>query len=116
MVLAVVLAALLLCFVFFKRHIGIAFLAMVAGLAVYDHFGALFAETIRTWVPAVDVTLTQQILYALFVAEGMTDRQVADLKAHYDAVIAWLGLLEASGEVEQAGSMLNSKTEMIRTA
>ena len=36
--------------------------------------------------------------------------QVADLKAHYDAVIAWLGLLEASGEVEQAGSMLNSKT------
>lgn len=68
MVLAVVLAALLLCFVFFKRHIGIAFLAMVAGLAVYDHFGALFAETIRTWVPAVDVTLTQQILYALFVA------------------------------------------------
>ena len=36
--------------------------------------------------------------------------QVADLKAHYDAVIAWLGLLEASGEVEQAGAMLNSKT------
>jgi hypothetical protein len=32
------------------------------------------------------------------------------LKAHYDAVIAWLGLLEASGEVEQAGAMLNSKT------
>jgi outer membrane protein TolC len=36
--------------------------------------------------------------------------QVADLKAHYDAVIAWLGLLEASGEVEQAGAVLNSKT------
>lgn len=34
--------------------------------------------------------------------------QVADLKAHYDAVIAWLGLLEASGEVENAGSMLNA--------
>lgn len=32
--------------------------------------------------------------------------QVADLKAHYDAVIAWLGLLEASGEVVNAGSML----------
>lgn len=35
--------------------------------------------------------------------------QVADLKAHYDAVIAWLGLLEASGEVENAGSMLASR-------
>lgn len=32
--------------------------------------------------------------------------QVADLKGHYDAVIAWLGLLEASGEVVNAGTML----------
>ena len=34
--------------------------------------------------------------------------QVADLKAHYDAVIAWLGLLEASGEVVNAGEMLKN--------
>ena len=34
--------------------------------------------------------------------------QVADLKAHYDAVIAWLGLLEASGEVVNAGEMMKS--------
>ena len=32
--------------------------------------------------------------------------QVANLKAHYDAVIAWLGLLEASGEVVNAGEMI----------
>ena len=32
--------------------------------------------------------------------------QVADLKAHYDAVVAWLGLLEAAGEVSDAGTML----------
>lgn len=32
--------------------------------------------------------------------------QVADLKAHFDAVIAWLGLLEAAGEVAEAGSIL----------
>lgn len=32
--------------------------------------------------------------------------QVADLKAHYDAVVAWLGLLEASGEVANAGEMM----------
>lgn len=34
--------------------------------------------------------------------------QVGDLKAHYDAVIAWLGLLEASGEVVNAGAMLTA--------
>ena len=34
--------------------------------------------------------------------------QVADLKAHYDAVIAWLGLLEASGEVVNVGEMLKN--------
>lgn len=35
--------------------------------------------------------------------------QVADLKAHYDAVVAWLGLLEAAGEVSTAGTVLVSK-------
>ena len=35
--------------------------------------------------------------------------QVADLKAHYDAVVAWLGLLEAAGEVASAGELLVSK-------
>ena len=34
--------------------------------------------------------------------------QVGDLKAHFDAVVAWLGLLEASGEVADAGTMLNA--------
>ena len=34
--------------------------------------------------------------------------QVADLKAQYDAVIAWLGLLESSGEVQNAGEMLKN--------
>ena len=34
--------------------------------------------------------------------------QVADLKAHYDAVLAWLGLLEACGEVVNAGEMLKN--------
>ena len=32
--------------------------------------------------------------------------QVADLKAHYDAVLAWLGLLEAAGEIEAAGTLM----------
>lgn len=36
--------------------------------------------------------------------------KMADLKAHYDAIIAWLGLLEASGEVGDAGNLLKSKS------
>ena len=39
---------------------------------------------------------------------ALTRLQVADLKAHYDATIAWLGLLEASGEVANAGEMLKN--------
>ncbi len=38
--------------------------------------------------------------------------QVADLKARYDAVLAWLGLLESCGNIEQAGEMMtNVKNE-----
>lgn len=42
--------------------------------------------------------------------------QVADLKAHFDAVIAWLGLLEASGEVADAGSLLKAKQRPVEPA
>ena len=42
--------------------------------------------------------------------------QVADLKAHYDAVIAWLGLLEAAGEVSTAGTVLVSKQPVEKTS
>ena len=39
--------------------------------------------------------------------------QVADHKAHYDAVVAWLGLLEAAGEVSTAGDVLISKQLLV---
>ncbi len=67
MILAVVLAALLLCFMLVKHNIGVPFLAMIAGLAVNEAFGEAFASTIHTWVPALDEILAQQILYGLFV-------------------------------------------------
>ena len=41
--------------------------------------------------------------------------QVGDLKAHFDAVVAWLGLLEASGEVADAGTMLNATRPVEKT-
>ena len=67
MILAVVLAALLLCFLLVKHNVGVPFLAMIAGLAVYEAFGEMFASTINTWVPAVDTVIAQQVLYGLFV-------------------------------------------------
>ncbi len=41
--------------------------------------------------------------------------QVGDLKAHFDAVVAWLGLLEASGDVAEAGNMLNTVRPVEKT-
>ena len=67
MILAVVLAALLLCFMLIKHNIGVPFLAMIAGLAVHEAFGEAFASTIHTWIPTLDEILAQQILYGLFV-------------------------------------------------
>lgn len=67
MILAVVLAALLLCFMLVKHNVGVPFLAMIAGLAVYEAFGEAFASTIHTWIPALDQIVAQQILYGLFV-------------------------------------------------
>ena len=67
MILAVVLAALLLCFLLVKHNVGVPFLAMIAGLAVYEAFGASFAATINTWIPTCSEILAQHILYGLFV-------------------------------------------------
>lgn len=41
--------------------------------------------------------------------------QVADLKAHFDAVVAWLGLLEAAGEISDAGTLLNKTKPVEKT-
>ena len=68
MILAVVLATLLLCFLLIRHHVGVPFLAMIAGLAVYEHFGADFANTISLWVPAIPNEIANTGLYVLFVA------------------------------------------------
>ena len=67
MVLVVVLAALLLLFLIMRHNVGLPFLAMIAGVAVYENFGAGFAETLHDWFSQIDVSLAQQGLYALFV-------------------------------------------------
>ena len=67
MVLVVVLAALLLLFLIMRHNVGLPFLAMIAGVAVYENFGAGFAEVLHDWFSQIDVSLAQQGLYALFV-------------------------------------------------
>ncbi len=68
MILAVVLAALLLCFLLFRRHVGVPFLAMIAGISVYSMYGEKFAHVIGDWVPNIGADLAQHILYIVFVA------------------------------------------------
>lgn len=68
MVLAVVLAALLLCFLLVRHHVGVPFLAMIAGLAVYEHFGASFANAINQLTPSIEARMADACLYILFVA------------------------------------------------
>ena len=67
MILAVVLAALLLLFLLVRHHVGVPFLAMIAGVSVYEAFGAQFAEVINQWIPAIDVWWAQLGLYCFFV-------------------------------------------------
>ncbi len=47
---------------------GVPFLAMIAGLAVYEHFGASFAGVISQWIPAIPDWAADIGLYLLFVA------------------------------------------------
>ena len=67
MALAIILTALLVCFFLVHHHVGVPFLAMIAGLAVYNGWGASFATTINQWIPAIDIWVAQQVLYVLFV-------------------------------------------------
>lgn len=68
MALAIILVLLIICFLFFKRQVGVPFVAMIAGLAVYNGFGTTFAEFINKLIPVLDLGLVQNILYLIFVA------------------------------------------------
>jgi hypothetical protein len=67
MILAVFLAALLLLFIAVRHNVGVPFLAMIAGVAVYDAWGASFANTISEWIPGASVIVIQYALYGLLV-------------------------------------------------
>lgn len=65
MILAVFLAALLLLFVLVRHNVGVPFLAMIAGVAVYETWGAGFANHLSEWIPG---TSAMWIDYGIFAA------------------------------------------------
>jgi hypothetical protein len=67
MILAVFLAALLLLFVIVRHNVGVPFLAMIAGVAVYESWGADFANLLAEWLPGTSVMWIQYALYGLLV-------------------------------------------------
>ena len=83
-----------------------------------EHAEGRLASLVKTRELAVEALRSQNKAYEAGLATGLevvdaelalSRLQVADIKAHYDAVIAWLGLLEAAGEVSTAGTVLVSK-------
>ena len=68
MILAVVLATLLLCFLLIRHHVGVPFLAMIAGISIYEVFGGQFANGLSMISSRISVELAQNVLYIVFVA------------------------------------------------
>ena len=68
MVLIVLLAALLLLFLMVRNHVGVPFLAMIAGLAIYQTVGGQFAEFLGSLSGKLDPWWVERILFILFVA------------------------------------------------
>ncbi|MBR0133812.1 hypothetical protein IJM16_00920 [Candidatus Saccharibacteria bacterium] len=68
MVLVVLLAALLLLFLMVRNHVGVPFLAMIAGLAVAQTVGGQFAAFLSSLSPRLDPWWVERVLYVLFVA------------------------------------------------
>ena len=61
------MAALLLLFIAVRHNVGVPFLAMIAGVAVYEAWGASFANFISEWIPGVSVVWIQYALYGALV-------------------------------------------------
>ena len=68
MILALILIVLLLCFLIFRKHVGVPFLAMVAGIAISEAFGENLAEVAGRVAPGADTELVKDVFYIIVVA------------------------------------------------
>lgn len=82
-----------------------------------EHAQSRLASLSKTRELAEEAHRSQTLAYEAGLATGLdvvdaelalSRLQVAELKAHFDAVVAWLGLLEASGEVANAGELMKN--------
>ena len=67
MVLVILISVLLLMCFGMRRHGGIAFLAAIAGVYIFDRFGQDFANFLCDLIPAIDIWWCTRILYLVFV-------------------------------------------------
>ena len=67
MIIAVVLAALLLLFILVRHNVGLPFLAMIAGVVVYEAWGSSAVSIVTSIFPGADPKLLHLALYALLV-------------------------------------------------
>lgn len=67
MILAIVLAALLLLFILVRHNVGVPFLAMIAGYAVYQAWGLEAARVLADWFPILQVQIMEYVIYGALV-------------------------------------------------
>ncbi|MBP5634014.1 hypothetical protein J6X13_03730 [Candidatus Saccharibacteria bacterium] len=67
MILAIVLAALLLLFILVRHNVGVPFLAMIAGYAVYQAWGLEAARVLADWIPGLQVQVMEYLIYGALV-------------------------------------------------
>lgn len=67
MILAAVLVVLLLLFLILRHNVGLPFLAMIAGISIFEVFGGQFAVWISMISSRVTPELAEKVLYIVFV-------------------------------------------------
>ena len=67
MILAVVLAALLLLFILVRHNVGVPFLAMIAGYAVYQAWGLEAARALSDWLPGAQIHIIDYAIHFALV-------------------------------------------------
>ncbi len=67
MAIAITLIILFLIFFLTRRNSGSSRLAVIAGVSVYELFGASFASQIQIWIPAWDLALISKVIYVLLI-------------------------------------------------
>lgn len=93
MVIIATLIALFLVFFFVRHHTGPAHLAMIAGLSVYEMFGAQFAEWIHKAVGQVPLDMIQAGVYVALI---LVFPLILYLRSHRGGMFGILRVVEAA--------------------